>query len=207
MKLAVFGATGTVGRHVVEQALRQGHHVTAFTRNPHRVQQQQHERLTVAEGDVTDPEAVLGTVRGHDAVIVTLGAGRKGGVRAAGTKIIIDAMGRTGVRRLICQSTLGVGDSRGNLNFVWKRIMFGMLLRAAYDDHVVQEQHVRRSDLDWTIVRPSAFTDGPHTGKYERGFGGDRKGNLKISRADVADFIIEQLTAESYLRRTPGISY
>lgn len=206
MKLAVFGATGSVGTHVVEQALHQGHDVTAFTRKPDRVQRQ-HERLSVAQGDVTDLEAVLRTVVGHDAVIVTLGAGRKGGVRAAGTRTIVDAMEQTGVRRLICQPTLGIGDSRSNLNFFWKRVMFGLLLRAAYDDHVEQERYVRQSDLDWTIVRPSAFTDGPHTGNYGRGFGGDRQGKLEISRADVADFVLEQLTDETYLRLTPAISY
>ncbi|HEV2779423.1 MAG TPA: SDR family oxidoreductase [Actinophytocola sp.] len=207
MKLIVFGATGTVGKHVVEQALRRGHEVTAFTRDAARITAR-HERLHVAQGDVADVDAVASAVAGHDAVIVTLGGGRRGDVRAPGTLTIIKAMQRTGVRRLICQSTLGVGDSRGNLNFLWKRIMFGLLLRAAYADHVRQEEHVTRSGLDWTIVRPSAFTDGPRTGEYRRGFGqDDRSGSLKISRADVADFLVAQLTDTGYVHRTPAISY
>ncbi|MFD4369720.1 NAD(P)-dependent oxidoreductase [Rhodococcus sp. NPDC058521] len=206
MKIVIFGSTGSVGSHVVEQALRQGHQVTAFTRNPNHVATR-HERLTVAQGDVLDSEAVLRAVAGQDAVVVTLGAGRKGEVRSHGTAAIIDAMQRTGVRRLICQSTLGVGESRDSLNFYWKRIMFGLLLRPAYADHVEQERRVRDSDLDWTIVRPSAFTNGPQTGKYERGFGYDRMTELKISRADVADFIVDQLTDESFLRAAPAISY
>lgn len=206
MKVIVFGATGTVGRLVVEQALQEGHEVTAFTRNPARMAQR-HEHLQVAQGDATDPEAVQRAMAQQDAVIVTLGAGRKGNVRADGTRTIVEAMARTGVRRLICQSTLGVGDSRGNLNFLWKYVMFGLLLRAAYDDHVRQEEYVKRSDLDWTIVRPSAFTDGPRTGRYERDFGTDRKTKLKISRADVADFLVAQLTDTTYLHRTPAISY
>jgi putative NADH-flavin reductase len=206
MKVIVFGATGTVGTLVVEQALQEGHEVTAFTRNPARMPQR-HERLQVAQGDVTDLDAVQRAVSEHDAVIVTLGGGRKGNVRADGTRTIIEAMERAGVRRLICQSTLGVGDSRGNLNFLWKYVMFGLLLRAAYDDHVRQEEFVKRSDLDWTIVRPSAFTDGPRTGRYERGFGTDRKTKLKISRADVADFLVAQLTDTTYMHRTPAISY
>jgi putative NADH-flavin reductase len=206
MKVIVFGATGTVGRLVVEQALQEGHEVTAFTRNPARMPQQ-HERLQIAQGDVTDLDAVQRAVAGHDAVVVTLGAGRKGDLRADGTRTVIEAMRRTGVRRLICQSTLGVGDSRANLNFLWKYVMFGLLLRAAYDDHVRQEEHVERSDLDWTIVRPSAFTNGPRTGRYERDFGTDRKTKLKISRADVADFLVAQLTDTTYLHRKPAISY
>jgi len=207
MKIVVFGATGSIGRHVVEQALEQGHHVTAFTRDPARVDRG-HERLQVVRGDLSDPAAVAGAVAGQDAVIVALGDGRKGEIREAGTAAVVEAMERAGVRRLVCQSTLGVGDSRGNLNFLWKRIMFGLLLRAAYADHVRQEKRVERSGLDWTIVRPAAFTDGPRTGGYQRGFAGDdRSTTLKISRADVADFLLEQLADDRYLHRTPAIAY
>jgi len=207
MRIAVFGATGTVGRHVVEQALERGHEVTAFTRDPGRVARS-HERLRVVRGDVADPAAVDRAVAGQDAVVVALGAGRKGRVRADGTAAVIAAMDRAGTRRLVVQSTLGAGDSRANLNFLWKRIMFGLLLREAYADHQLQEEHVRRSDLDWTIVRPGAFTDGPRTGAYRRGFGPeDRSTRLKISRADVADFLLEQLTDEGNLHRTPAVSY
>lgn len=206
MKLIVFGATGSVGRLVVEQALGQGHDVTAFTRDPAKVERR-HDRLTVVGADVTDVRAVTEAVTGHDAVIVVLGAGRHGGVRAPGTKAIIEAMGEAGVRRLIVQSTLGAGDSRANLNFYWKRIMFGLILRPAYADHQEQERIVRRCDLDWTIVRPGAFIDGPRTGEYRRGFGPAEKSQMKISRADVAHFLLEQLRDDTYLRKTPAISY
>ncbi|MEV6432832.1 SDR family oxidoreductase [Nocardia sp. NPDC051463] len=206
MKIAVFGATSTVGRQVVEQALTQGHEVTAFTRSAAGVEQR-HERLHIIEGDVLDTASVERAVVGQDAVLISLGAGRKGVIRAEGTRAVIEAMHRTGVKRLIAQTTLGVGDSRGNLNFLWKYVMFGMLLRQAYADHVQQEAYVRASDLDWTIVRPSAFTDGPRTGSYRRGFPADETGlALKIARADIADFMLEQLTDTSYLRQTPGIS-
>ncbi|WP_406234055.1 NAD(P)-dependent oxidoreductase [Nocardia sp. NBC_01009] len=206
MKIAVFGATSTVGRQVVEQALAQGHEVTAFTRNAAGVEQR-HERLHIIEGDVLDTASVERAVVGQDAVLVSLGAGRKGVIRAEGTRAVIEAMNRTGVKRLIAQTTLGVGDSRGNLNFLWKYVMFGMLLRQAYADHVQQEAYVRASDLDWTIVRPSAFTDGPRTGSYRRGFPADETGlALKIARADIADFMLEQLTDTSYLQQAPGIS-
>ncbi|MFQ6326655.1 NAD(P)-dependent oxidoreductase [Nocardia sp. CWNU-33] len=206
MKIAVFGATSTVGRQAVEQALAQGHEVTAFTRNAAGVEQR-HERLHIIEGDVLDTASVERAVVGQDAVLISLGAGRKGVIRAEGTRAVIEAMNRTGVKRLITQTTLGVGDSRGNLNFLWKYVMFGMLLRQAYADHVQQEAYVRASNLDWTIVRPSAFTDGPRTGSYRRGFPADETGlALKIARADIADFMLEQLTDTSYLQQTPGIS-
>ena len=206
MKIIVFGATGTVGKLVVQQALEQGHQVTAFTRDPAKVERR-HERLTVVGGEVTDVSSVASAVAGHDAVIVALGGGRKGGVRAPGTKTVVEAMGATGVRRLIVQSTLGAGDSRGNLNFFWKRIMFGMLLREAYADHQEQERIVMDSDADWTIVRPGAFTDGPRTGDYRHGFGPDEKSRMKIARSDVADFLLAQLTDDGYRRSTAALSY
>ncbi|MGW4768092.1 NAD(P)-dependent oxidoreductase [Nocardia sp. NPDC004278] len=206
MRIAVFGATSTVGRLVVEQALEQGHEVTAFTRNAASVGQR-HERLHIVEGNVLDTNSVERAVVGQDAVLISLGAGRKGVIRAEGTRAVIEAMNRTGVKRLICQTTLGVGDSEGNLNFLWKYVMFGMLLRQAYADHVTQEEYVRASNLDWTIVRPSAFTDGPRTDAFRRGFGTEEKGlSLKIARADIAAFMLEQLTDATYTHRAPGIS-
>lgn len=208
MKLIVFGATGTVGRVLVAQALEAGHQVTAFTRSG-RVDGPQHDNLRVVRGDVLDPGAVSRAISGQEAVLCALGAGRKGGVRAPGTANIIAGMKENGVRRLICQSTLGAGDSEGNLTFFWKYIMFGMFLRPAYIDHQIQEQHVRASGLDWTIVRPAAFTDGPRTGTYQHGFSSTASSRLKlkISRADIADFMIAQLRSDTYLQKAPGLSY
>jgi uncharacterized protein YbjT (DUF2867 family) len=207
MNLVVFGATGSVGREIVQQALEQGHAVTAFVRDRDKLGFQ-HENLRIVAGNALDVTSVEKGVRGQDAVICALGAGAKGMIRAEGTRNIIRAMQATGVRRLICQSALGVEDSLGNLNFFWKYIMVGMFLRAAYADHDKQEEHVARSGLDWTIVRPAAFVDGPRTTEYRHGFrGNDRTVKLKISRADVADFMLKQLTDDRYLRATPGLSY
>jgi uncharacterized protein YbjT (DUF2867 family) len=86
--------------------------------------------------------------------------------------------------------------------------MFGLLLREAFADHEQQEAHVVGSGLDWTIVRPAAFTDGGRTGAYRHGFSPAEKGlRLKISRADVADFMLDQLKNDTYLRKAPGLSY
>ena len=206
MKLLIFGATGTIGHELVKQALEQGHKVSAFTRTAANVALK-HPKLRVIEGDVLDQAAVKQAVTGHEAVLCTLGAGRKGIVRATGTKYIVHAMQQTGVERLICQTTLGIGDSQANLNFFWKYIMFGMLLRPAYKDHVEQEDYVKQSTLKWTIVRPGAFTNGVRTGAYKHGFAATTKTALKISRADVADFMLKQLSNERYLHQTPGLSY
>ena len=207
MRVLVFGATGTVGWELVTQALEMGHTVSAFARDPSKLEIR-HPSLEIIEGDVMDSALVDQAVAGHDAVLVALGAGVKGQVRSAGTLNIIQAMQKSNVRRLICLSTLGVGDSRAHLNFYWKYIMFGMLLRAAFADHVAQEEHVMRSGLEWTIVRPAAYTDGERTGNYRHGFPAAAKGlKLKISRADVADFALKQLADGSCLHETPGVSY
>jgi putative NADH-flavin reductase len=101
-----------------------------------------------------------------------------------------------------------VGESRANLDFLWKYLMFGLLLRRTFADHVAQERHISNSGLDWTIVRPGSYTDGPRTGNYRHGFGGNATGlKLKIPNADVADFMLNRLENDRYLRLTPGISY
>jgi putative NADH-flavin reductase len=209
MKLVIFGATGTVGRQVVEQALEQGHTVTAFARNLTKLDIQ-HPHLGFAQGDVMDASAVEQAIRGQDAVVCVLGAGKqlKSTIRSEGTRQIIQAMEKVGIRRLICLSTLGTGDSWSNLDFYWKYIMFGFILRQVFADHERQEALVRNSNLDWTIVRPGALTDGPLTGQYRHSFpSSDRNIALQVSRADVADFILKQLSDQSSLHQTPSLSY
>jgi putative NADH-flavin reductase len=207
MKLVIFGSTGSIGHQLVAQALEQGHTVTAFARNPAKIEIE-HVNLTAVQGDVLDSESVKKAVDGQDAVLCSLGAGANGTIRSEGTRNIVRAMEKAGISRFICLSTLGVGNSRANLNLFWKHIMFGLLLRRAYADHISQEDYIKESLLDWTIVRPGAFTDGNCTGVYRHGFPStDKTIKGKISRADVADFMLKQLTDRMYLHETPGLSY
>jgi len=209
MKLVIFGATGTVGEQAVHQALEQGHTVTAFARNLTKLDIQ-HPHLRLTPGDVMNGAAVEAAIQGQDAVVCVLGAGKqlKSTIRSEGTQQIIQAMQQVGVRRFICLSTLGSGDSWGNLDFYWKYIMFGFILRQVFADHQRQEALVKSSGLDWTIVRPGALTDGPRTGQYRHGFpSSDRNITLQISRADVADFILKQLSDQSSLYQSPSLSY
>lgn len=207
MKVLILGATGSIGRQIVQQALQAGHEVTALCRTPAKLDIQ-HAGLRTVKGDVLDQESIRNAMSGQDAVMVALGAGAAGSIRATGTANTIAAMKACGVTRLVCLSSLGVGDSRANLNFVWKYLMFGLLLRRAYADHVEQEKHVMDSGLDWTIVRPAAYTDGPLTETFRHGFAAETDDlTLKISRADVAFFMLRQLHDVTYLRKTPGLSY
>ena len=190
MKLIVFGATGTIGRHLVDQALSQNHQVTAFARSPGEFGQS-HETLQMVEGDVLDPASVKSAIEGHDAVLCALGMPlmNKEKLRGNGTRNIIRAMEENGVRRLICLSALGAGDSRDILPIQYKYLLIPLLMRHLYADHELQESYVKESPLDWVIVRPGNFSKGKYTGSYRHGFAAaDRSLKLKIAHADVADF-------------------
>ncbi len=112
-----------------------------------------------------------------------------------------------GVRRLICQSTLGAYESWSNLNFWWKRVMFGALLAPIFRDHELQEQLVKASGLEWTIVRPSTFTDEPTRRPAIEDVPVSARGlDLKIARSDLARFLARYVTERSYLGRAVGLS-
>lgn len=209
-KIIVFGSTGTIGKHILNQSLEKGFEVLAFCRDKQKLKNMSHPHLKIFEGDVFNPEDVNDAIKGQETVIVTLGSGksRTSTVRSEGTKNIIEGMQKNGVTNLICQTTLGAGDSNDNLNFFWKYIMFGWFLKKVFLDHELQEKHIKSSKLDWIIIRPAAFTDGDKTGNYLHGFDPkDKSTKLKISRADVADFILKQVTDKKYLHQTPGLSY
>ena len=208
MKLLVFGATGGTGRELVSQALNQGHSVTAYVRDLARIEDIQHPSLKVVRGNVLDPVAVERAVAGHDAVFVTIGAGpARTTLREEGTRNIVEVMQGAGVQRLICQSSLGVGDSRANLPLFTKHVIVGIFLRHAFADHERQEAVIKQSTLDWTVVRPPHLKDGPRMEIYRHGFPTTEK-QIKgwISRADVADFMLKQLVDDTYFHQTPGVS-
>lgn len=208
MNIIIFGATGNVGKQLVIQALASDHSVTAFSRSGKGLENLTNRNLTIIKGNVLNEHDVTNAISGNDAVICALGAGRKGEIRSKGTQNIIKAMEHTGIKRLIVQSSLGVGDSYKNLNFFWKHMMFGWFLKEAYNDHVEQEKYTMASNLDWIIVRPGAFTDGRATGIFKHGFSPEEKNiSLKISKADIAMFILLQLESNQYLRKTPALSY
>jgi len=209
MKVVIFGSTGKVGQHVVAQALAQGHDVTAHTRSPEKLKFT-HARLKVAKGDVLDPASVESAIQGQDAVVCTLGMPlmNKDGLRTKGTKNIIRAMEKDGVKRLVCLSGLGAGDSFDTLPLHYRYFVIPVVLRHVYADHSTQEDLVRHSRLDWTIARPANLTKGKHTSVYKHGPSAiDTPLKLKISLDDVADFMVKQLSDNTYLHQAPGLSY
>lgn len=209
MKLVIFGSTAGTGRKLVEQALEQSHDVSAFARTPDKLDDLEYPNLRVIQGDVLDSGAVAEAVEGQEAVFCTIGAGAgRTTLREDATRNIVQAMDAAGVQRLICQSSLGIGDSRANLGFFTKHVIVGLFLRHAFADHERQEVVIKQSALEWTIVRPPHLLDTPRTGVYRHGFPPtDRDIMGQISRSDVADFMLKQLTDDSYLQSTPGVSY
>ena len=221
MRLAIFGPTGGTGRRLVERAIAEGHDVTAFARNPSRVTAR-HERLHIVVGDAFDPTAVREAVAGNEAVICVLGSrqpsnplhprrpGDPHGVGSAGSENIIAAMKEHGLRRLVCQTAWGVGESRQDPGFAgafFMNVLVPPLLRDEYADKEAQERIVAESDLDWIIVRPMILTNGPWTNDYRADV--DLKPGRRpyISRADVADFLLKQLADDTFVGKTPAIGY
>jgi len=206
LRLLVFGATGGTGRQVVRLALEQGHEVTAFARMPAAVTLE-HANLAVLAGDALDAAAVSAAVAGHDVVILALGT-REGDdwILPQATAYICAAMRRQGVHRLICVTTLGVGESRAQLGPTFA--VLAVDLSETLAEKEAQEQVIRASALDWIIVRPGALTDGPHTGVYRCVT--DPAVALPrawIARADVADFILKHLAGDAYLRQAVSLAY
>ena len=210
MKLIIFGSTGRTGRQLVAQALEQGYDVTAFARYPENFDLN-HEHFKVIKGDVLDPASVEQALQGQDVVLCSLGMANimdNSQLRAKGTKNIIRAMEKTGIRRFICQSGLGAGDSHGILPYHYKYLIAPLFMRALYADHNLQENYIKASQLDWTIVRPGSLTDGERTGIYQHGYMPENKpASIKISRADTAHFMLRQLADKNYLHKTPCLSY
>lgn len=206
--LLIVGATGGTGRQLVTQALALGHRVTALARDPGKLAIV-HDRLRIAAGDVLDPPSLRSAMSGCDAVLCALGHKqflRPTRILSDGTRNILDAMKAEGVRRFVCETSLGVGDSFGRMGLYYTLFVIPFILPFYYRDKYRQERVIRDSDLDWTIVRPVVLTDGPRRGRYRHG---DDVGSWiltrRISRADVADFMLKQLGDDTGIRRAVGL--
>ncbi len=209
MKIAIFGATGGIGTCLVDQALAQGHVVTAAVRNPAKMSQS-HERLRVLSCDVLDAVCVAAAVDGQEAVLCALGtdAKRQTTVYSTGTRNIIMAMEDKGVRRLIFVSNFCV-LSETPRDLVGNALLFlgRFYLRNILPDQRQALEEVRQSHLEWVAVRPLALVNEPARGSYRVALDGLPPLGRRIARADVAQFMLNQLTSKEYLRTIPAIAY
>lgn len=209
MKLLIIGATGGTGRQLVEQALAAGHDVTALVRNPGKIRAR-HERLRVVQGDILAFDSLDLAVAGQDAVLSSLGTKsvfKPVIIFSEGTSNLLRAMTKHDVRRLIYITGIGAGDSRGHGGFFYDKLILPIVLKRIYEDKDRQETLIRNSDRDWIIVRPGFLTNGPPTESYR--VLTDLAGVTvrRISRADVAAFMLAQLNSDRYLCQTPVITY
>jgi uncharacterized protein YbjT (DUF2867 family) len=203
MKLLVIGASRGTGALAVGAALARGHEVTAFARDPSRMSME-HGKLTRVRGDFHDAGSVRAAVPGHDAVIVTASSSTLKGFKekpdyfSRGTGYVVDAMKTGGVRRLVVLSAFGVGESRRLANFFVDKVLVAFLLKVPYADHERQEARVMQSGLDWVIARPTRLTNGPARREYAKTSELVKVPN-SISRADVADFLVEAATTDAWV--------
>ena len=209
-RVLIVGATGGTGRQLVTQALERGYEVTALVRDPSRLQIA-HPRLTVIQGDVLNEGSVDAAMRGQEAVLSALGHKRyfhPTRILSEGTRNILRSMPAHGVRRFVCETSLGIGDRAGRMGLYYSLFLIPVILPFYFWDKARQERTIAASDVEWVIVRPGVLTDGDKRGRFRHGRHiGSFLLTVRISRADVADFMLNQLTSDTYLRTAPGVCW
>jgi len=205
MKILVIGAGGKTGRAVARQAVEAGHEVTAFIRNAGEYDV---EGVRVIKGDAADSAAMQAAVLGQDAVIDTIGGKtpyKKTTLESSAAGAIIKAMQQNGVRRLMVTSMLGVGESKANAS-LFLRLLLATFLRGADKDKSTMESAVKASGLDWIILRPAILTDDAATGNVRVFASETGEKAHKITRADLAAFMLAQLSGDQYLHKSVTIA-
>jgi putative NADH-flavin reductase len=205
----VIGASRGIGLETVRCALAAGHRVRALARGAASIAIE-HVQLERVAADALNRAAVTKALEGTDAVIETLGAPMDMGtvlrgtrLFSAATRILVDAMRERGVRRLVAVTGLGAGDSRGHGGLLYDAIAFPLVLKRIYDDKDVQEQMLRSSGLDWTIVRPGLLRSGPATGRARALTDPKDWTAGSVTRADVADFLVREAFERRFVGQTP----
>lgn len=209
MRIAVFGGTGATGQLLIAQAIGAGDSVVAYARNPEKLSVVS-DSLTIVSGGLSDAAAIACAIEGAEGVISLLGQGApvKGTPIAHGTQAIIAAMEELGVRRLVAIATASAPDPHDR-PLLRSRFFIGIartFMRPAYDDVVATAAVIRRSDLDWTIVRPPFLNDGPKTGRVAVGYLGDGVTRTYLSRANAADFMLQLVHSGECVGEVPIVT-
>lgn len=209
-RILIVGATGGTGRQLVAQALDRGYAVTALVRDPSRLQIK-HPQLTVIQGDVLDYASIEAAMRGQEAVLSALGHKRyfyPTRILSEGTRNILRAMKTHGVPRVVCETSLGIGDSAGRMGLYYTLFVIPVILPFYFWDKTRQERMIAGSNVEWVIVRPGVLTNGDKRGRFRHGRNvGSFLWTVRISRADVAEFMLNQLASDTYLRSAPGVCW
>ncbi|AQX54419.1 NAD(P)-binding oxidoreductase [Priestia flexa] len=204
MKFVVFGASGRTGQAFVNQALEEGHFVTAFVRTPDKLTIT-NSNLHIIEGNVTDSFQVAHAITGHDAVVSCLGTDGLGPSTflEEATSTIIKAMQEQGLHRILYTASAGIeGEIPGMTGWLAQNI-----LKNPLRDHLKAVQLLKTSNLHWTVARPMGLTNGPVTAQYRKAVTGVPEDSKNISRADVAHFLLHAANAEIHLKQSVALSY
>ena len=206
MRVLIIGASKGIGLETTRQALDAGHGVRALARSATAIAIS-NPSLEKMRGNALKTEDVETALVGMDVVIQTLGVGlgdlfRPVHLFSDATRVLIEAIRSQGVKRLICVTGFGAGDSRASISCL-QRLPFQIVFGRAYDDKSLQEQRIKESELDWTIARPGVLTSGPRTGHYQILSEASQWRNGIISRADVAEFLVRQIGDQTYIRKAP----
>lgn len=205
MRIVVFGASSASGKLLVEKALALGHEVSAFVRDPSKLGAT-HPKLKVIQGDALNSSQVEGAVKGSDAVLSTLGPKGKPTVMAAqSTQNIVDAMEKHGVKRLVVVSVAGIAVPQDDRKRNLIDGLLKLLLKDVFLDRENQIAVLNASKVEWIAVRVPRLTDEPAKGSVKAFFGSPNP-SFKVTRADLADFMLEQLTSDRWLRQAPILS-
>jgi len=209
-RVLIVGATGGTGRQLIAQALEGGCAVTALVRNPSKLQIK-HPQLTVIQGDVLDYASVENAMRGQEAVLSALGHKRffyPTRILSEGTRNLLCAMKAHGVPRLVCETSLGIGDSAGRMGLYYTLFIIPVILPFYFLDKARQERIIAASDVEWVIARPGVLNNGDKRARFRHGRNaGNFLWTVRISRADVADFMLNQLASDDYLQSAAGVCW
>jgi len=208
MRITVFGPTGGTGQQLVSRSLTAGYDVTAFTRNPSAIAPRP--GLTILAGETSDADAVGRAVAGRDAVLCALGGRpwrRRERVCSSAIRTIAPSMAKHGVLRIVAISTFGAGNTRPQVGWLARRLLFGLVLRSEVADKEAMESELSATDLEWIVVRVGLLTDGPGRGTWRAADDGSVRGMGRIARADVAAFMLDQLKGDAWVRRMPVVMY
>jgi putative NADH-flavin reductase len=212
MKILLLGANGAVGQLALDDLLKADHEVKALVRNAFTMQRK-HSRLTVVQGDPTSAADLEKVLAGQDAVLSTLGArtNKRTTLRADVARNLTTGMKKHGVRKLVWLDAAGVGSSREFVqrsSFFFGRIIMPLFLDHMYEDAAVADAFIEKSGCDWVIVRPMSFTNGAKTGKISvvTDMNLTVRLQLRIARADVAAFLVEQVVKNDYVGQMPVIT-
>ncbi len=206
----IIGATGPTGALILQRALAEGVRVTALARDPARLSTIPEKPFAAIAGDVLNRASLRAAMDGVETLVCVLGTAitiKPVSLLSEGTENLISAMRHSAVKRLICITGMGAGDSRGHGGFVYDRIILPTLLKNIYADKNRQEEIVRNSGLDWVLVRPARLTNEPLRAQYREISRFDGETMSTISRADVAHFVVRELCAPRFHNVAVNLSY